>query len=515
MSQPILSFKDVSKSFYGTAVLKHVTFDVWKGECVALVGENGAGKSTLMKILCGVWPSGSFEGEVTFEGRPIKFENTLEARKAGISVIHQELCLFPELTVAENLFLTEAFPYDGTPSLKAFSRVRWDDMFEKAQSLLGGLGFKVDPRARIGNLSVAKRQLVEIARAVHHDARLLILDEPTSALSAKEVAQLFQVVEQMRKREVTFLFISHRFEEIFAICDRIVVLRDGQSVASMLPAQTDEKEVVKQMVGRPITYRTRKQRKPGKELLRVEKLGHVLPNGKKILENVDIAVREGEVVGVGGLMGAGRSELMRSILGVLPGTRMGQVYREGVAIQVNGIDQALQHKLAFVPEDRKKDGLFLGHPIGFNMTVPILKRFSSWTGWMNSDEEDKKVAELINRMRVKCRSAADPVRNLSGGNQQKVLLSKWVAAGPKVLFLDEPTRGIDVAAKEEIYEVIEKLADEGLGILLVTSELPELLNLSDRIVVLREGRLVGEMQNQGLTQESVMSLATGAGHGIH
>ncbi len=515
MKQTILSFKDVSKAFNGTPVLRHVSFDVALGECVALVGENGAGKSTLMKILCGVWPAGSFEGEVTFEGKAIHFQNTLEARKAGISVIHQELCLFPELTVAENLFLTEAFPYDGSPSQKLFSRVRWTELYEQAQKLLDGLGFVVDAQARIGNLSVAKRQLVEIARAVHHNARFLILDEPTSALSSTEVTQLFHVITEMRKREVTFLFISHRFEEIFTICDRIVVLRDGHSVANLIPTQTNEQEVVKQMVGRPIHYRTRKRRVPGKELLRVEQLGHVLPNGKRILEGVDLQVREGEIVGVAGLMGAGRSEVMRSILGVLPGQRMGQVYREGQPIDCNGIGEALRHRLAFVPEDRKKDGLFLGQPIGFNLTVPILNRFSNWSGWMKTEAEQKEIDVLIDRMRVKCSSSLDPVRNLSGGNQQKVLLSKWVAASPKVLFLDEPTRGIDVAAKEEIYEIIEKLAEEGLGILLVTSELPELLNLSDRIVVLREGRVVGELVNRGLTQEGVMSIATGAGHGVH
>jgi ABC-type sugar transport system ATPase subunit len=511
--EPLLSISNVAKSFGGIYALSAVNFEIFEGECLALVGENGAGKSTLMKILSGVWPYGSYEGEIRFQGKPIRLASPLEGRKSGISIIHQELCLFPQLSVAENLFLTESFPYDGTPSVKLFEKVYWGPLFDKAQKLFDDLGFEVDARAKVDDLSVAGRQLVEIARAFHHNAKLLILDEPTSALSQNEVGHLFNVIKRMRSR-MTFIYISHKLNEVFELADRIVVLRDGRAVASLDKATTNSEVVIHHMVGRPLRETKRvssvNQKAP---VFQVEKLSHIDPWGRKQLEDVSFDVKPGEILGVAGLMGSGRSELLRSILGVLPGSRQGRVVLQGQPVEWQGIREALGSGVAFVPEDRKKDGLFLDHGIDFNLTISILDQLRGPLGSLDLASEGKKVKELTRRMGVKFSRSKDAVKVLSGGNQQKVLLAKMVAVNPRVLLLDEPTRGIDVGAKEEIYEIIRRLAAEGISVILVSSELPEVLALSDRVLVLREGKVMGQLVNENLTQERVMSFAAGEVHG--
>lgn len=510
MGAELLRIDQVRKSFDGIFALKGVSFTVDEGECLALVGENGAGKSTLMKILSGVWPAGSYEGEASFRGQPLRLKNPLEGRRAGISIIHQELCLFPKLTAAENLFLTEEFPYDGEPSLRLWRRVKWEPLFARAEAVFRELGFDVPARAPVEELSVAQRQLIEIARAFHHRAKLLILDEPTSALSRNEVHHLFEVIKRMRASGMSFIYISHKLDEVFALADRIVVLRDGQSVQELDPKATNDAEIIRHMVGRPLKE-TKKQvwtevREP---LFEVKDLSHRSPAGKDILNGINLKIGRGEVLGVSGLMGSGRTELLRSIVGMLPGARSGECYFRGEKVEWQNIDEAMDSGVAFVPEDRKKDGLFLDLGSSFNLTISVLPKLMRKFRGLDLKREQDLVADLIKRLGVKCPRPNQPVRVLSGGNQQKVLLAKMVAREPVLLLLDEPTRGIDVGAKEEIYEIIQRLAGQGISVLLVSSELPEILMLSDRVLVLKEGRAVGELVNDNLTQEKIMAYAAG------
>lgn len=513
MNTPLLSVSNVQKSFNGIYALKNVNFEIFEGECIALVGENGAGKSTLMKILSGVWPSGQYGGDVFFEGKKLKLKSPVEGRKSGISIIHQELCLFPKLSVAENLFLTESYPYNGNPSNRLFQRVRWDSLFAQAQSLMDELGFEVDVRSIVEDLSVAKRQLVEIARAFHHQSKLLILDEPTSALSHLEVQHLFQVIRRMRGK-ITFIYISHKLDEIFELADRIIVLRDGEAVKSLRKTETNSVEVIREMVGRNVNISEKKnQESCGAPLLDVRSLSHTSEGGKCILSDISFQVRAGEVVGVSGLMGSGRSELLRSLLGIQTGERGGEVFFDGKQVDWQSLAQAMSDKVAFVPEDRKRDGLFLDHGIDFNISISTLNNDLGKIGFIDLQKQQERVKELVRQLGVKCSTLNSSVKVLSGGNQQKVLLGKVVALSPRILFLDEPTRGVDVGAKEEIYEILRGLVARGMGLVVVSSELPELLTLSDRILVLREGKLMGELVNHHLTQEKIMTLASGGNHG--
>jgi D-xylose transport system ATP-binding protein len=506
----LLNISHVKKAFDGIYALSDVTFDVAKSECVALVGENGAGKSTLMKILSGVWPQGTFEGEVSFEGKVLNLRTPLDGRSMGISIIHQELCLFPKLTAAENLFLTESFPYDGTPSLSLFRRVHWGEMNRQAQSLFDSLEFDVPADRLVEELSVAQQQLIEIARAVHQKARLLILDEPTSALSQAEVQNLFRVIETMRQREMSFIYISHKLDEVFTLADRIVVLRDGRAVKELDPKATDAAEVIRHMVGRPVSESKREVRAlSGPNVLQVKNLSHSLPSGKRLLHDITFDVRAGEVLGVAGLMGAGRSELLRSLVGTLPGTRTGEVWFEGRTVDWRGIQAAMNSGVAFVPEDRKKDGLFLDLAIDFNISISNLNQMLTGARSLDLEKEAMLVDKYRRQMGIKLNRPSDAVKLLSGGNQQKVLLAKMVARSPHLLLLDEPTRGIDVGAKEEIYQIIRQLASEGLALVVVSSELPEILSLSDRVMVLREGKATAILDNHNLSQETIMSFAAG------
>lgn len=510
MAEPLLVFSHVGKSFSGVPALQDVCFEVVSGDCLALVGENGAGKSTLMKILSGVWPHGTYEGEVSLKGQPLRLTSPLDGRRCGISIIHQELCLFPELSVAENLFLTEKAPYQGQPSQALFAKVDWPLLYKRAEELFSDLGFQIDARAKLNDLSVAQRQLVEIAKAFHHRAQVVILDEPTSALSRNETEHLFKVIERLREK-VTFLYISHKLDEVFRLSNRILVLRDGRSVAELDPKKITESEVIRHMVGRPVHLSRREGKaSSGDAILEVQSFSHVSPAGKPVLANIQFSVEKGEVLGIAGLMGSGRSELLRSLLGLLPGERSGRVSFEGTTVEWNGMEEAMQDGVGFVPEDRKKDGLFLDHGVDFNLTLTVLRELVNKWGKLNLHVEQERVGQYAQSMAVKCGRYQDPIRTLSGGNQQKVLLAKVMARHPKVLLLDEPTRGIDVGAKEEIYGIIRDLAKRGLSILVVSSELPEILSLCDRVLVLKEGRLVGTLRNDsGLTQEIVMAYAAG------
>jgi ABC-type sugar transport system ATPase subunit len=514
MTVPLLELRGVGKAFHGVHAVRDVNLTVRRGECVALVGENGAGKSTLMKILSGVWRHGTYEGEIVLDGELVTFADPLEARAQGISIIHQELCLFPELTIAENLFLTVGFPYEGGVSRKLLDGVRWETMYRRAERLFADLGFprdRLDPRRRVRDLGVAERQLVEIARAVHGRAKLLILDEPTSALSAGEIERLFGLLRRLRADGVATVYISHKFDEVFTVADRIVVLRDGRSVASFAKSEVDEATLVKHMVGREVRLgKLAREAPPGNVVLAVDGLAHRDTMGRALLRDISFEVRAGEILGLAGLMGAGRSELLRSMLGVLEGTRSGSVRLRGREVTWRNAGSATADGVAFVPEDRKKDGLFLDLSVTFNASVAALGRLSRRFGWLAADEERSLVEGLLERMRVKCADRSAAVRRLSGGNQQKVLLAKCMGVDPTVLLLDEPTRGIDVAAKEEIYRILRQLADRGMAIVMVSSEMPELLALCDRVLVLREGAIAGRVEGPGLSQEAILRLAAGS-----
>jgi len=505
---PLLELKGIKKSFNGNYVLKGVDLTLNQSECLSLVGENGAGKSTLMKILSGVWPEGSFEGNLFINGQAASFHSPLDARLAGISIIHQELCLFPMLSVAENLLLTERQPFDGTPSDGLLDRIPWRLLNQKAQNLLDELEFPLKATRLVSELSVAEKQLVEIARAFHHQSKVIILDEPTSALTKKETEALFSIIDKMQSQH-SFIYISHKLDEIFRICDRISVLRDGQTVGELYPQTCTQDDIIQHMVGRPLTGSDRISTAGPNAILIVDRLQHRNDSGKSILKNISFSVNEGEIVGIAGLMGSGRTELLRSIAGALDGVTEGEITYLGKRASWHNIQESLSASVALLPEDRKKDGLFLDQSVGFNITISVLSSLLSLLKTLRLNDERIVIRDLIEQMQIRCHDSDAPVRRLSGGNQQKVLMARLIANHPKLLLLDEPTRGIDVGAKEEIYNILCNLAAAGMSLLVASSELPELLELCDRVLVMKEGQLMADLPNVELTQLKIMSYAAG------
>lgn len=498
----MLEIKGVSKSFPGVRALDHVSFDVRDGEVHALIGENGAGKSTLMKILSGVYSE--YEGEVLWDGRPLALRGPREAQLQGIAIIHQELNLVPELTVSENIFLGgELHTRLGALDIKRMDR--------ETTELLDRFSLSIPPDRPVKWLRVGEQQLAEVAKALSLNARLLILDEPTSALSEAEIDRLFAVIAALRAQGVTMIYISHKLDEIFRIADRVTVLRDGEYIGTREVSETNTAELIRMMVGRPLTELFPKEQvEPGQEVLRVEHLSLAADKqrGSRSLDDISFSVRKGEIVGVAGLMGAGRTELLETIFGVYPGKRVrGQILVDGVECKSESPEEAIAHGLAFVTEDRKSQSLILRMPVAQNMTLAALKRFLR-AGFVRQREEAEAVKTSIDQLRIKTPSSAVDVETLSGGNQQKVALAKCLMTLPKVLLLDEPTRGIDVGAKAEIYALVSHLAQEGAGILMASSELPEILSMCDRVIVLCEGQLTGAFERSEATQERIMEAAT-------
>lgn len=511
----ILELRAITKSFPGTKALDGVNLVVHAGEVVALLGENGAGKSTLMKVLSGVWPEGSFEGEIFVEGERKGFKDTRDAHAARIAMIHQELAVFPELTVAEHLEL------DQLPTF-----VNWPALFERTQKFLDTINLGLSARSRVGNLSVGGRQLVEIARALYRDARVIVFDEPTSALTEQEVVRLYSIIEKLRAEGRAIVYITHRMDEVFRLADRMVVLRDGHNAGEYPRGARSELEprIIASMVGRSIQdiYPV-KNLQFGEELLRCQDVTLISPEGKLLVNRLSFVLRRGEVLGLGGLLGAGRSETFETLFGVLngkgprrPGYQVsGRVWIKGVELKdpahSRPID-AIQSRMAFVSEDRKGSGLVLGHSIRHNMNLPSLARGSA--RFVQTSVERSATEHWSKSLRLKCASLDQPVGQLSGGNQQKVVIAKWLMTDPEVLFLDEPTRGIDVGAKVEIYQWIQRLSQgtvsdraPPIGIVMASSEMPELLGLCHRILVLREGRIAAELTGT-TTQEDIMKAAS-------
>jgi len=502
---PLLEMRDIVKEFPGVRALDGVSFTLDAGEFHALVGENGAGKSTLMKVLSGVYPSGEFEGDILIEDQPQHFRSVRDSEGAGIAIIFQELSLVKEMTVGENIFLGRE------PS--RFGIIDWAKLYHNAASLLRELHLDIDPRTPVGSLGIGRQQLVEIAKALSQDAKILVLDEPTAALTESEVETLFEIITKLRSRGVGLIYISHKLEEVFRMSDRITVLRDGKTVGTHAAAELTKDKVIAEMVGREVgdifPVSTHEFGDTALEVKDINVYSLDRPD-KRFVSDVSFAVRKGEVLGIAGLMGSGRTELLTALFGAWQGKDSGEVTVSGSQVQLRSESDAIANGIAFVTEDRKRYGLILDQTISDNMTLVGLRQIS---GWLLTDraKELSAVRTSMDSLRVKAGSPMVVADTLSGGNQQKVVLGKWLLTNPKVLFLDEPTRGIDVGAKQEIYAEINKLAQEGLAIILVSSELPEVLGLSDRVIVLHNGRISGEFTRENATAEKVMTAATG-GH---
>ena len=499
----LLEMRGIGKSFPGVCALDGVTFDLHPGEIHALVGENGAGKSTLMKILGGVYPFPQYEGEIRIDGEACPFRSVHEAERAGIAVVYQELSLVPEMTVGENIFLGR--------EPRRFGIVQWDALYGQAKKALEELRLEIDLHTPVGRLGLGQQQLVEIAKALTHNARILVLDEPTAALTDSEAESLFSILTGLREQGIGMIYISHRLEEVFRLSDRITVLRDGCTVGTEATRNLDERRVIARMVGREVTQLfPSAQRTPGEVALEAR---HVTAedrtiSGKYAIQDVSFSVRRGEVLGIAGLMGAGRTELLMALFGAYPGRVSGEIRVDGQPVQIRRPADAIAIGIGFVTEDRKRSGLVLEQTILNNMTLAALHRVSG--SFMTNESREVAAADRFFRsLQIKANSLFTVAGTLSGGNQQKVVLSKWLLTKPRVLLLDEPTRGIDVGAKQETYAEIAKLAQSGLAVVMVSSELSEVLGLSDRILVLHKGRVSGVFTRAEATAEAVMACATG------
>jgi putative multiple sugar transport system ATP-binding protein len=502
MSDVILEMRNITKTFPGVKALDNVTLSVTQGEIHALVGENGAGKSTLMKVLSGVYPYGSYTGEIYFEGKECRFQDIHDSEEVGLVIIHQELALIPFLSIAENMFLGNERARNGV--------IDWNESISKTKELLDRVGLHESPNTLITNMGVGKQQLVEIAKALAKKVKLLILDEPTASLNDNDSEKLLELLLQFKAHGISSILISHKLSEVKKVADSITILRDGATIDT-LDCRKDnitEDRIIRGMVGRDITHRfPPRESNIGDVIfeLRDWNVYHPLHEDRKVSNNVNINVRKGEVVGIAGLMGAGRTELAMSIFGRSYGTRItGKAYKQGKEIDISNIDKAISNGIAYATEDRKAYGLVLIQEIKSNITLANLEAVADGGVVINEPKEMTVTREYRDKLNIKCSSIRQLALNLSGGNQQKVVLSKWLFANPDILLLDEPTRGIDVGAKYEIYTIINQLASEGKGIVFISSELPEILGICDRIYVMRDGKIVGEMPASEASQEIVM-----------
>jgi putative multiple sugar transport system ATP-binding protein len=503
MSEAILRMRGISKSFPGVKALSDVDIEVLRGEIHAICGENGAGKSTLMKVLSGVYPHGDYSGDITFEGEPCRFSGIRDSEHRGIVIIHQELALVPMLSIAENIYLGNEQAKNGL--------IDWNRTNAAADELLRRVGLHENPVTRVIDLGVGKQQLVEIAKALSKRVKLLILDEPTAALNDEDSAHLLDLLRGLRDEGITCVIISHKLNEVLAIADRVTILRDGRTITSMAAEGLTEDRIISGMVGRDLDHRFPPHEPTiGEEVLRIEDWTVHSPtqHGRVLVRGANLSLRRGEIVGLAGLMGAGRTELAMSVFGRAFGTGIsGRIIKDGKEIRLRSVREAIRHGIAYATEDRKRYGLNLIEDIKRNISAAALGKLAR-RGWVDDNEEYKVAEEYRKSMNIKAPSVSSITGKLSGGNQQKVVLSKWIFSDPDVLILDEPTRGIDVGAKYEIYTIINRLADEGKAVLVISSELPELLGLCDRIYTLSAGRITGEVPRAEATQEGLMTLMT-------
>jgi ribose transport system ATP-binding protein len=494
----LLVTKNITKKFPGVIALDNVNLKIDAGKVTAIIGENGAGKSTLMKILSGVYSD--YEGQIIFKDKPVHFTGTAVAQQAGIAIIHQELNLIPYLSIAENIFL-------GRELVNAFGFLDKNGMYAKAKSLLQILCVDVDPNALVATLKVGQQQMIEIAKALLLDADLIIMDEPTSAITEAEVETLFKVIEQLRLENKAIVYISHKLNELFKIADDYIVLRDGKTIESGSMQNITHDELIKKMVGREIKPMQKEFTNAlDKEMLRLENICLKQKNKPNKLNNISFTVNSGEIVGIFGLMGAGRTELLETIFGLHPQLSSGNIYINNKKSSITKPADAIQAGIVLLPEDRKKDGLVLGMEVKKNISLPCLEEVESM-GMLNNKKEIALAKKYIQQLGIKTPTENQITKNLSGGNQQKIVLAKWLERNPKILLLDEPTRGIDVNAKNEMYKLMQELVGKGMGIIMVSSELTEILTVSNRILVMAEGKITAEIPAGKATEDNVLKAA--------
>jgi ABC-type sugar transport system ATPase subunit len=495
----LLKATGISKQFPGVKALKNVDFEVYQGDIIGLVGENGAGKSTLMKILSGAY--GFDSGTIEFNARPYHPQGPAEAQALGISTIYQELALIPYLTVAENIFLNREPRLSFTPGLINYSKMNQD-----AQELLAQLEMTVPATRQLKTLPIAAQQMVEIAKAISRSAQLIIMDEPTSSLASSDIHLLFTLIKRLKERGIAVIFIGHRMEEVLGIADRIIVMRDGERVGTLPIEEANEEQIIRLMVGRKIDLYPKQSAEIGKTVLEVRNL-----SDEKYIRNVNLIVRRGEIVGMAGLIGAGRTEVARMIFGADPKTD-GQIFIDGIEQNINTPLKAVQTGLGLIPEDRKQQGLVLGLDVKENITLSIIRRISGFLGLVRGDKQRETADFYKDRLNIQTPGLWQLARYLSGGNQQKIVIAKWLSMNPKLLILDEPTRGIDIGAKAEVHALMSQLASQGIGILMISSELPEILGMSDRVIVMCNGVITGELTREELqrpnAQEVIIAYAT-------
>ena len=503
MSEPLLRMKEITKLFPGVKALDNVNLDVIPGEIHALVGENGAGKSTLMNVLSGIYPYGTYEGDIVYDGEVCQFSGIRDSEKKGIVIIHQELALVPYMTIGENMFL-------GNERGNA-ARINWDETYKEAAKYLKIVGLNESSHTLIKDIGVGKQQLVEIAKALAKNVRLLILDEPTASLNEDDSQNLLKLLLKFKTEGMTSILISHKLNEVEQVADSITILRDGATIETMVKDVDDisEPRIIKGMVGREINDRfPARESNIGDITLEIRNwtVYHPLYIGRKVCDAVNLNIRKGEVVGISGLMGAGRTELAMSVFGRSYGADIsGELYLDGKSVNFKNVKDAINSKVAYITEDRKNDGLILSDTIRVNTSLANLGRTSRFGVVIDKDLEINVVKEYKDRFGVKCTSIEQDANNLSGGNQQKLLLAKWMFAEPDILIMDEPTRGIDVGAKYEIYSTINELVAQGKSVLLISSDMPEILGMCDRIYIMNEGRIVGELNHEEASQEVIMA----------
>jgi ribose transport system ATP-binding protein len=495
MSEYIVELKDISKAFGGVQALDGVTFCCKTGEVHTLIGQNGAGKSTLVKILAGVYPPDS--GKIIFDGKQVIFPSPHEAQQMGISIIYQEFNLIPHLSVAANVFL-------GREPHHRFGILKSSELNRQAEKILQRLGVNIDPRIRVSNLSVAQQQMVEIAKALSLNARVLIMDEPSATLGTRELDNLFEVISALKKQNVAVIYISHRLEEIFKIADRVTVLRDGKLVDTCLLEDVDRTSLVRMMIGSSTfneQFPPRIKKEPGEEVLRIENL-----SAPPLLHDINLTVRAGEIVGLAGLIGSGRTELAQVIFGVRD-YKTGSIYYKGKKVDYIVPRSAIERGMGLLPEDRKEEGLIMQLSVLKNCALASMRQRQRF-GFITKKEERDAVTNVIERLQVKTPGLGHEVERLSGGNQQKVVISKWLLCNPDFIIFDEPTRGIDVQAKVEIWKLMRELANRGAAVLMISSELPEIIGMSDRILVMHKGKIAGELIAEEATEEEILTIAS-------
>ncbi|WP_367164632.1 xylose ABC transporter ATP-binding protein [Kosakonia cowanii] len=505
----LLEMKNITKAFGVVKAIDNVSLQLNAGEVLSLCGENGSGKSTLMKVLCGIYPTGSYEGEIYFAGELLQASHIRDTERKGIAIIHQELALVKHLTVLENIFLGAEITRHGV--------MDYDQMTLRCEKLLKQVSLAISPDTRVGDLGLGQQQLVEIAKALNKQVRLLILDEPTASLTEQETAVLLDIIRDLRNHDIACVYISHKLNEVKAISDVICVIRDGKHIGTRDAAGMSEDDIITMMVGRELTaLYPNEPHTHGEEILRVEHLTawHPVNRHIKRVNDVSFSLKRGEILGIAGLVGAGRTEAVQCLFGVWPGRWEGKIYLDGEPVEIRNCQQAIGHGIAMVPEDRKRDGIVPVMAVGKNITLAALNQFTGSLSSLDDAAEQACILQSIQRLKVKTSSPELAIGWLSGGNQQKAILARCLLLNPRILILDEPTRGIDIGAKYEIYKLINQLVQQGIAVIVISSELPEVLGLSDRVLVMHEGKLKADLINRHLTQEQVMEAALRSEHHV-